>query len=134
MKHVDFVSGPGSALRVFTSSERLANQLLRREEAGSAAGELAVPRESKDAPIQPDSDSGKRRAMKPATVDASSSGLQVGGSHTVAEALTQQDLMADGSRMDVESEEESESTNPNAQNIRRRIMTENINGGVTNGG
>ena len=41
----------------------------------SAAGELA--RESKDAPIPPDSDSGKRRAMKAATVDASSSGLQM---------------------------------------------------------
>ena len=71
----------------------------RREEAGSAAGELAVSRESEDAPIPPDSQSGKRRAMKAATVNASSSGLQMGGSRTVAETLTQQDSMKDGSRM-----------------------------------
>ena len=37
-----------------------------------------MAREPKDAPIPPDSDSGKRRAMKAATVDASSSGLQMG--------------------------------------------------------
>ena len=47
----------------------------KREEALSAAGELA--REPKDAPVPPDSDSEKRRAMKAATVDASSSGLQM---------------------------------------------------------
>ena len=61
--------------------------------------------------------------MEAATVDASSSGLLMGGSRTVAEALTQQDSMADGSRMDVEGEEKDESRNSNAQNIRRRILT-----------
>ena len=62
--------------------------------------------------------------MKAATADASSSGLQVGGSRVDAETLTQQDSMADGSRMDVEVEENDESRNSNAQNIRRRMMTD----------
>ena len=56
----------------------------RREETGSAAGGA-----SKDAPMSPDSDTGKRRAVNAATVDASSSGLQMGGSRAVAETLTQ---------------------------------------------
>ena len=85
----------------------------RREETGSAAGELAVPRESKDAPIPPDPDSGRRRAMKAATVDASSSGLQMGGSRAVG----------DESRMDVNGEERDEPSSSKAQNIRRRIVT-----------
>ena len=104
-------------------AKEVERNVRRRDETGSAAGELAVPRESKDVPIPPDSDSGKRRALEAATVDASSSGLQMGGSCTVAEALTQQDSMADGSRMDVEGEEKDESRNSNAQDIRRRILT-----------
>ena len=64
-----------------------------RRKRGSWEGELAVPHESKDAPIQPDSGSGKRRAMKAVTAAASSSGLQMGGRRTVTETLTQQDSM-----------------------------------------
>ena len=71
------------------------NEALRREEAESAAGELAVPRESKYVPIPPDSDSRKRRAMKAATVDASSGRSQSESSFAVA----------DESMMDVEGEE-----------------------------
>ena len=101
-------------------NEALAKEVVRnvrrREEIGCAAGELAVPRQLKDMPIQPDSDSGKRRAMKAATVDASSGGLQMGGSRTVAETLIQQDSMADGSRMDVEEEERE--TNPEVRRHR----------------
>ena len=61
------------------------NEALRREEAASAAGELAVPRESKDVPIQPDSDLRKRRAMNAATVDASSGRSQSESSRAVAD-------------------------------------------------
>ena len=39
---------------------------------------MAVPRESKDVPIPPVSDSGKRRAMKAATVDAEQWQITVG--------------------------------------------------------
>ena len=62
-------------------------------------------------PIPPDSDPRKRRAMKAATVAASSGSSQMEGSRAVAETPTQQNSMADGSRMDVEGEEtETEGT------------------------
>ena len=85
----------------------------RRQETGSAAGESAVPQGSKDAPIPPDSDPRRRRAMKPATAVASGGSSQMDGSRAVA----------DESRMYVEGEEKDESSNPNVQNVRRRIMT-----------
>ena len=101
-------------------AKEVERNVRRREEAGRA-GELAVPRESKYAPIPPGSGWGKRRAMKTGTVDASS-GFKMGGSRTVAQTLTQQDSMAEGSRMDVEGEEKDESRNSNAQNIRQRMI------------
>ena len=104
-------------------AKEVERNIRRRAETGSAAGEMAVPRESKDAPIPPDSDSEKRRAMNAATVDASSSGLQMGGSRAVAETLTPRDSMADRSRMDFQGEEKDESRNSNAKKMRRRIMT-----------
>ena len=73
----------------------------------------AVPRESKDAPIPPDSDSGKRRATKAATAVASSGSSQMESSRTVA----------DEPRMGVEGGEKGECSNSNAQNVRRRTMT-----------
>ena len=103
-------------------AKEVERNVRRREEIGSTAGELAVPQESKDMPIPPDSDSRKRRAMKAATVAASSGSSQMEGSRAVAEAPTQQNSMADGSRMDVEGEERDESRSSTAQNIRRRTM------------
>ena len=94
----------------------------RRKEIGSTAGELAVPQELKDMPIPPDSDPRKRRSMKAATAAASSSSSKMEISRAVA----------DESRMDVEEEDKEESSNSKALNIRRR-NDENINGGVTNG-
>ena len=61
-------------------------------------------------PIPRGSDPSKRRAKKAATL-AASSGSQMEGSCAVAETPTQQNSMADGSRMDVEGEEK-------AQNVR----------------
>ena len=46
---------------------------------------MAVPRESKDVPIPPVSDSGKRRAMKAATVDVSSGRSQSESSRATAD-------------------------------------------------
>ena len=82
-------------------AEAFERNVRRREEAGSAGGEMAVPGKSRDAPSPPDS---KGRAMKAATVDASSSGLQMGGRRAVAETLTQHVSMTDGSMMDIEGE------------------------------
>ena len=86
----------------------------RREEAGSAAGDLAVPQELKDMPIPPDSDPRKRRAMKAVTAVASSGSSQMESSRAVA----------DESRMDVEGEGRDESRSSTEPNIRRRIVTE----------
>ena len=63
---------------------------------------MAVPQELKDMPIPPDSDPRKRRATKAATAAASSGSSQMEGSRAVAETPTQQNSMADESRMDVE--------------------------------
>ena len=64
--------------------------------------------------------------MKAATAVVSSGSWQMEGSRAVAETPTQQNSMADGSRMDVEGEERDESRSSNAQNIRRRIMTKTM--------
>ena len=53
-------------------AKEVERNVRRREEIGSAAGESAVPRESKDALIPPDSDPGKRSAMNAETAVASS--------------------------------------------------------------
>ena len=74
-------------------------------------------------PFSPDSDPGKRRAMKAATAAVSSGSSQMEGSRAVAETPTQQNSMAGESRMDVEEEERDESISLKAQNNRRRIMT-----------
>ena len=94
-------------------AKEIERNIRRREEAGSAAGELAVPREPKDVPIPPGSDSGERRAMKAATVEASSGRSQAESSRAVA----------DGSRMDVEGEERHESRSSTEPHIGRRIVT-----------
>ena len=57
----------------------------------------------------------------------------MGGSRTVAETLTQQDSLADVSRMDVEGEEKDEPRKSNAQKEHQTTKNdENINGGVAN--
>ena len=62
--------------------------------------------------------------MKAATAVASSNSSKIEGSRTVAETPTQQNSMADGSRMDVEGgRDRGESKSSKAQNIRRRILT-----------
>ena len=93
-------------------AKEVERNVRRREEVGSAAGELAVPREPKDLPIPLDSDSGKRRALKAATVEASSGRSQLEGSGAVA----------DESRMDVEGEERRRVQKSTESNIRRRIV------------
>ena len=77
---------------------------------------MAVPQELKDMPIPPDSDPRKRRAMKAATAAASSGSSQMEGSRAVAETPTQQNSMADESRMDVE--EGRERANPEVRKFR----------------
>ena len=95
----------------------------RREEVGSAAGELAIPQNSKDMPIALDSDPRKRRAVKAATAVASSGSSQMESSRAVADTPTQQSSMAHESRVDVEAEERDGSRSSQAQDNRRRIMT-----------
>ena len=112
-------------------AKEIERKVRRREEIGSATGELAVPQELKDIPIPRDSDPRKRRAMKAATVAASNSS-QMEDRHAVAETPTQQSSMEGGSRVVVEEGErrfqEFESTGHQTT-----ISDENIKGGVTNG-
>ena len=93
-------------------AKEVERNVRRREGAGSAAGELAEPRELKDMPTPLDSDPRKRRAMKAATVAASSGSSQMEGSRAVA----------DESRMDVEGDERDESRSSMEPSIRRRIV------------
>ena len=89
-------------------AKEVEKNVRRREEIRSTTGELAVPKELKDMPIPPDSDPRRRRAMKAATVAASSGSSQMEGSRSVAEAPTQQNSMVNESSMDDEGEEGDE--------------------------
>ena len=77
-------------------AKEVERNVRRREEIGSTAGGLADPTR-----VRPR----KRRAMMAATAAASSGSSQMEGSRAVAETPTQQNSMADESRMDVEEEE-----------------------------
>ena len=114
-------------------AKEVERNVRRREEIGSTAGELAVPRELKDTPIPPDSDSSNRCAMKAATVAARSSGSQMEDSRAVAETPTRRNSVADGSRMDVEEERERRIQKFERTEHQTTNSDENINGGVTNG-
>ena len=56
-------------------AKEVEENVRRREDIGSAAGELAVPQELKEMPIPPDSDPRKGRAMKTESAVASSGSL-----------------------------------------------------------
>ena len=96
----------------------------RREEAGSAAGDLAVPQELKDMPIPPDSDPRKRRAMKAVTAVASSGSSQMESSRAVA----------DESRMACRGRRERRIQKFDRTEHQAKNLDGNIDGGVTGGG
>ena len=66
-------------------AKEVERNVRRREEVGSAEGELAAPQESKDVPIPPDSDPRRRHATKAATAVVSSGSSQMESSRAVAE-------------------------------------------------